>query len=192
MEQLRDAGIRRVAITTHHLADQITGHFGDGHAYGVDLEYVSEDQPLGTAGALRLVKESEQPLLVINGDILTGVRYDLMLDYHRRHGADLTVGVRPCELVLPYGVIECRGAQVTSIREKPRSQFLINAGVYLVEPSARDLIPAGRRSDMTDLIGRLLEAGRSVVSFPIIEYWLDIGQPADYEQAHADLQRARV
>ncbi len=192
VERLRDAGIRRVAITTHHLADQITGHFGDGHAYGVELEYVAENEPLGTAGALRLVKACDHPLLVINGDILTGVRYDLMLDYHRRHGAELTVGVRPCDLVLPYGVVECRGAQVMSIREKPRSHFLINAGIYLVEPSARELIPAGRRFDMTELVGRLLDAGRSVVSFPIIEYWLDIGEPADYEQAHADLQRARV
>ncbi len=192
--RLREAGIRRVAIATHHLAEQISDHFGDGQAYGVDVEYVSEQEPLGTAGALRLVGADDTPLLVINGDILTGARFDLMLDYHRRHGADLTVGVRRCELQIPYGVIECAGggARVVSVREKPRSHFLINAGVYLVEPAARRCIPADRRFDMTDLIGLLLEQGRSVVSFPITEYWLDIGQPADYEQAHADLQRARV
>jgi dTDP-glucose pyrophosphorylase/CBS domain-containing protein len=192
VEQLRTAGIRRVAITTHHLAAQIADHFGDGQAYGVEVDYVAEDEPLGTAGALRLVKECDTPLLVINGDIVTTVRYDLMLDYHRRHGAELTVAVRSCELVLPYGVVETRGARVTGLREKPRSQFLINAGIYLVEPSARGLIPAGRRFDMTDLIGRLLEAGRPVVCFPIIEYWLDIGTPADYEQSHKDLSRAGV
>jgi len=192
--RLREAGIRRVAIATHHLAEQISDHFGDGQAYGVDVEYVSEQEPLGTAGALRLVGAEDTPLLVINGDILTGARFDLMLDYHRRHGAELTVGVRRCELQIPYGVIECGGggARVVSVREKPRSHFLINAGVYLVEPAARRSIPADRRFDMTDLIGLLLEQGRPVVSFPITEYWLDIGQPADYEQAHADLQQARV
>jgi len=190
--RLRDAGIRRVVIATHHLARQITDHFGDGHAYGVELDYLTEDEPLGTAGALRLVSAHDTPLLVINGDILTGARFDLMLEYHRRHGAELTVGVRRCELQVPYGVIECRGTQVVGVREKPRSHFLINAGVYLVEPSARRSIPAGERFDMTDLIARLLEQRRSVVSFPITEYWLDIGQPADYEQAHADLERAKV
>src|SRR5882672_2046840 len=82
---LREAGITRVAIATHHMSEQISGHFGDGRAYGVEVDYVNEEEPLGTAGALRLVKEFDGPLLVINGDILTGLRYDLMLAYHRRH-----------------------------------------------------------------------------------------------------------
>ncbi|HEX6534320.1 MAG TPA: nucleotidyltransferase family protein [Gemmatimonadaceae bacterium] len=189
---LRDAGIARVAITTHHLADRITGHFGDGSGFGVELSYVSEDSPLGTAGALRLLGEVREPVLVINGDILTGISYADMLRFHRANRADMTVGVRRCDVEIPYGVLETDGAYIRGVREKPRSSFLINAGIYLLEPAVHRLIPDGRRFDMTDLIQRLLDEGRRVASFPIVEYWLDIGQRADYEQAQLDIEVAGI
>jgi dTDP-glucose pyrophosphorylase/CBS domain-containing protein len=192
IEHLRDAGIERVAITTHHLGQQIADHFGDGSAYGVHLEYVPEERPQGTAGALRLLKNFDQTFLVINGDILTGVRFRDILAFHREHGADATVGVRRCELEVPYGVLDCDGARVTNLREKPRLAFAINAGIYLLEPSVRRYIPEGRPFDMTDLLKVLLQNGRSIVSFPIVEYWLDIGTPADYEQSNKDLSQAHV
>lgn len=192
IDRLRTAGIRRVAISTHYLADSITEHFGNGDQFGVDLRYVAEDQPLGTAGALRLMGKLEEPLLVINGDILTGMRFQDMLEHHRRHRADITVGLRHCELQIPYGVVDCDGPLVEGVREKPRSSFLINAGVYLIEPWVYDMIPDGERFDMTDLIQTLLDGGHRVVGFPIVEYWLDIGQPADYEQAQVDVRLARL
>jgi len=192
VEQLCQVGIRRVNIATHYMSERIIKHFGDGHNFGVELNYVTEEQPLGTAGALGLMEVPDEPLLVINGDILTRVDFRAMLDYHREHGADLTVGVRKYDLQVPYGVIECEGARVQQVREKPLLRFFVNAGIYLLEPSVHRYIPNGERFDMTDLIQRLLEEERPVVSFPIVEYWLDIGQPVDYEQAQKDLRNGKV
>ncbi len=191
VEQLRQSGIRRVNVTTHYHPEKIREHFGDGRAFGVELDYVTEDRPLGTAGALGLLEDTQEPLLVINGDILTRVDFRALLDYHRGHGADLTVGVRQYDLQVPYGVIECQGPYVRQVREKPTIRLLVNAGIYLLEPAVRRLIPSGERFDMTDLIQLLLENGRPVVSFPIVEYWLDIGQPEDYEKAQEDANSGR-
>jgi dTDP-glucose pyrophosphorylase/CBS domain-containing protein len=192
IDRLRDAGVHRVAISTHHLANRIIDHFGNGAAHGVEVGYLSEDQPLGTAGALRLLGDVREPMVVINGDVLTGVDFRGMLAYHREHDAAVTVGVRRCELQIPYGVLDCDGPLIRGVCEKPRQSFLINAGVYLVEPTALASIPEGRRFDMTDLMAALIAEGKRVVSFPIMEYWLDIGQPSDYEQAQVDIRMARL
>jgi len=192
IKQLRQAGIRRVNITTRYRPEKIIEHFGDGQSFGVEIDYVTEDRPLGTAGALGLMQAPDEPLLVINGDILTRVDFRAMLAYHREHGADLTVAVRQYDLQIPYGVLECEGLHVCQVREKPSFRFLVNAGIYLLEPSVHCYIPNGQRFDMTDLIQRLLEDGRPVVSFPIVEYWLDIGQHVDYEQAQEDVRSGRV
>jgi len=188
IEQLRESGICRVNVTTHYLTDKITSYFGDGHEFGVELNYVSEDRPLGTAGGLRLVKDHDGPLLVINGDIMTGVRFCDLMAYHRELGADATIGVRKYELQVPYGVVDCEGPRVLRIREKPQLSFMVNAGIYVLEPSVYRHVPANERFDMPDLIKCLLEKGRHVVTFPITEYWLDIGQPADYAQAQKDAE----
>lgn len=192
IEQLRQAGIRRVNITTHYQPDKITSYFGDGQSFGIELNYVAEDRPLGTAGALSLMDIPDEPLLVINGDILTEVNFQAMLAYHREHNADLTIGVRQYDLQVPYGVVECKGPHVQQLREKPQLRFFVNAGIYLLEPSVHRYIPNGQRFDMTDLIQRLLDEGRPVVSFPIMEYWLDIGQLADYEKAQEDVRAGRL
>ena len=186
IEQLRRAGIRDVSVTTHYLQDHITRHFGDGREFGVNISYASEDQPLGTAGGLKLIERPGGPFVVINGDILTGVSFDKMLKYHSEHEAEITVGVRPYVIDVPFGVVECDDEYITQLREKPSLTLFINAGIYLLQPSACDLIPEGEFFDMTDLICKALDKGCTVVSFPIIEYWLDIGRPEDYERARAD------
>ncbi len=183
VRQLEHSGIRRVNVATHYHPEKIIEHFGDGREFGVQLSYVNEDRPLGTAGALGLLGACDEPLLVINGDILTDVDFRAMARFHFEHSADLTVAVRGYEMEVPYGVIDSAGAVVTAIREKPRLHVFVNAGIYLLHPSVHAHILAGERLDMTDLISRLIERGLSVVSFPIREYWLDIGQHADYERA---------
>ena len=183
LAQLREAGIQRVNITTHHKPEKITEHFGDGRNFGLEIRYVTEDRPLGTAGGLGLIEAPQETVLVINGDILTEVDFGSMLAFHREHGADLTVAVRQYELQVPYGVVECETVFVRSLTEKPQLRCLVNAGIYLLEPSVHRFIPSGEPFDMTELIQVLLEAGRPVASFPIREYWLDIGQHADYERA---------
>ena len=183
IHQLRKAGIHDVNLTTHYLPDSISGHFGNGEHFGVRLNYSREENPLGTAGGLRLMERPQGPFLVINGDILTGVPFQQMLQYHRSHHAMLTVGVRKYELQVPFGVVDCDDVRITKIEEKPCHSYFINAGTYLLEPAAWDLIPAGSRFDMTDLIRVLIEAGETVVGFPIMEYWIDVGRHEDYIKA---------
>jgi len=193
IDQLRHSGIRRVHVTTHYLPEKITGHFGDGRNFGVELKYVAEDRPLGTAGALGLLDSSDEPLLVMNGDILTRVDFRALLEFHRKHQADITVCSRRYDLKVPYGVIETEGPAVSRIKEKPVMNFLVNAGIYLIEPSVHRSIPKdGGRFDMTDLIQDALQRGLKIVSFPIVEYWLDIGQLKDYLQAQKDLVQGRL
>ena len=187
IDQLRNSGVYRVSITTHYHAEKIEEHFGDGRAFGIDLSYTHEIEPLGTAGALAGLRGSGDPLLVINGDILTAVDYGAMLDFHREHGATITVGVRKYEMSVPFGVLDVEGAVVKGLREKPSYSLFINAGIYLLEASVLDLIPEGKRSDMTDLIQAVLDSGTGkVISFPIHEYWIDIGQLQDYMRAQVD------
>ncbi len=192
IEQLRRSGIRDVNLTTHYLPDHIVQHFGDGEGFGIRLTYSREDQPLGTAGGLKLRDRDDGPFLVLNGDVLTGVSFEEMLHYHRKHGAELTVGVRKYEVKVPFGVVRCDDARVIALDEKPALSFLINAGVYLLEPTACDFIPEDEHFDMTDLIHKMLEEGRTVVSFPIIEYWLDVGRHEDYQQAQEDVRNGRI
>ena len=188
LQQLRDAGIKRVNLATHYKRDIIANHFGDGHNFGVKIRYVEEDQPLGTAGALGLIETSEDPLLVINGDVVTRVDFHAMLDFHRHHRADMTVAVRQHEVQLPHGVVETDGLAITGISEKPILRHFMNAGIYLLNPEMCRFVPSGRRYDMTDLISRLIAEGCRVVSFPIREYWLDIGQVEDYQKALRDFE----
>ena len=185
--QLGAAGIDRVHVTTHYRPEQIVDHFRDGSSFGVRIEYVNEEQPLGTAGALGLIENAdEQPLLVLNGDIVTDVDFRSLLHFHEEHRADLTVGVWPYEVKVPYGLVETDGEAVTAIREKPVIRSFVNAGIYLVSSEVCRSIPAGEALDMTELIERAVADGRCVVSFPLREYWLDIGELEAYQRALLD------
>jgi len=186
------AGIQRINVTTHHSPQKIMSHFGDGSEFGVDINYVNEDQPLGTAGSLGLIAEPTKPLLVMNGDILTDIDFEAMLAFHQTHEAALTVAVRQYDFKVPYGVMCCDGHVVQGVSEKPVQSFLVNAGIYMIEPSVHRDIPSDRRMDMTEFIELNLSKGRRVVSFPVIEYWLDIGQHEDFERANEDIRRGVV
>jgi dTDP-glucose pyrophosphorylase len=191
IERLQQAGVSRIHITTHYQPETIRRYFKNGADFGVELEYLAEDEPLGTAGALSLVEDDGRPLLVINGDILTQVDFRQLVAFHVEQRAALTVGVRQYDLQVPYGVIEACKGRVSALREKPRLDFLVNAGIYVVEPAIKRLVPAGERCDMTELIGRLLDLGKPVASFPIVEYWLDIGRHEDFERAQHDAATMR-
>ncbi|MFC1521689.1 nucleotidyltransferase family protein [Elusimicrobiota bacterium] len=183
IEQLRAAGVMHVNVTTHYKPEKIKEHFGNGNNFGVKIDYVNEDRPLGTAGALGLVATPKDTTLVMNGDILTSVDFRAMIAFHRENGADLTIAVRRHEVKVPYGVIENDGVRVKRIKEKPSWKMFVNAGIYLLEPSVYKLIPNGDSFDMTDLIEKLIENGFRVASFPIREDWMDIGKSDEYEKA---------
>jgi dTDP-glucose pyrophosphorylase len=189
--QLRDAGVHRLNLTTHFRGDVIRDHFKDGAGFGVEINYLDEERPLGTAGALGMLGAVDEPVLVMNGDILTRLDVRALLRFHRAQRASLTVAVRQYEMVVPFGVIDAVDGKVQGIREKPRHVFLVNAGVYLLEPAAVALIPHGERMDMPDVINALVAAGHTVASFPIVEYWLDVGRPDDYARAQSEIDPSR-
>ncbi len=192
LNKLRQSGIRSVSVTTHYLSDSITQHFKDGAEFGLNLNYVYEEEPMGTAGALAKIPRGTEPLLVINGDILTGVDARAMLDFHREHNANLTVGVRQYDIEVPFGVVETKGVSVLGITEKPVLRHFINAGIYMVDPDLCQLVPPDRHFDMPDLIAAAIAAGRLVICFPVREYWLDIGRVEHYEKARADVAEGIV
>lgn len=184
--RLREAGIRKVYLTTHYMPEKIVEHFENGCKWGVDIVYIHEKKPLGTAGALSLLPPLASPLLVINGDILTSMNFRSIFEYHHGYGADFTLAVRNFHMEVPYGVVECEDNQVINLREKPVITYLINAGIYLMEPAVIDRIPKDRFFNMTDLLPLLVQEGRRVISFPVREYWVDIGQHEDYARAKLD------
>ena len=146
-------------VTTHYQAEKIVDHFGDGGSFGVNIEYLKEETPLGTGGALGLLEKPTEPVLVINGDVLTHVDFRAMFAFHKDHGAEMTVCVRRYAVQVPYGVVECEGGYVHGLKEKPSLSFFVNAGIYLLEPTVFDLIPGGehlKHLNMTDLAERLI------------------------------------
>lgn len=196
LDRLRRAGIQHCTVTTHYLGDRIRAHFGDGTDLGIRLGYVEEESPMGTAGALRhVVAEGEsagEPLLLMNGDVLTGVDFEALLTFHREQSAKITIGVRPYEVAVPFGVVTTDGPTVTSIEEKPVLRRFINAGIYLIEPQLVDLMPTNGAFDMPDLLRLALDQGHVVAGYPITEYWQDIGSADDYRKAIEDWDRGLV
>jgi dTDP-glucose pyrophosphorylase/CBS domain-containing protein len=188
VQQIREAGFQKVMIAVNYRHEVIEEHFGDGSAFGVDIGYIHERERLGSAGALGLVRdELDRPFIVLNADLLTKVNLGALARFHSEQGNALTVGVRQCVIEVPYGVVELEGLAVSRLTEKPSLEFFVNAGIYAVSPDAVKLMPAEvREFNMTDLIDAALAAGARVGSFPIREYWLDIGQLADYERAEGD------
>src|SRR5437588_3768288 len=189
IEQLRQAGVSQLFLATHYKNECFSSYFGDGRDFGVAINYLNEEQPLGTAGALSRLAEASAPLLIVNGDILTNLNYRSMLAFHQENSADMTVAVRHYEFRVPYGVVTTDGVKVKGLVEKPEHRFLVNAGIYLLEPSVCKHVPRGKRFDMTDLIATLLIEDRKVIAFPVREYWIDVGDLENYEQARADADK---
>lgn len=189
IERLRYAGIADIVVALHHKADMIRGCLGDGTRLGVRIEYVEEPTPLGTMGALALLRgRLDRPFFVVNGDILTKCDFRAMWDFHRSQDrVAMTVGVSVHQVEIPYGEFTLRGTRVVEVEEKPRKEYPVNAGIYVVDPSAVDVMPAGEPCDATDLIRLLLARGRAVAAYLISEYWLDVGRLYDFEKANRDV-----
>ncbi|HGY9583144.1 nucleotidyltransferase family protein [Vibrio harveyi] len=184
------AGFVNFYISTHYMPEQIINYFGDGSDLGIKINYVHEDEPLGTGGALGLLPESlpaDLPLILMNGDVLTKVDFQRLLDFHQENQADATMCVREYDYQIPYGVINGEGNKVTSMVEKPIQRFFVNAGIYVVSPRVINSVPKNFRVDMPTLLERHMEERDNVLMFPIHEYWLDIGRMDDFNRAQADI-----
>ncbi|MBI2789642.1 MAG: nucleotidyltransferase family protein [Elusimicrobia bacterium] len=190
LEQMIAAGFTRFSFTVNYLAEQIERHFGDGSRWGAEIEYVRETRPLGTAGALGLLKHpGTEPLLVLNGDILTKVDFPALIEFHRAEKGLATICVKHHEIQVPYGVVEHAGKRLTRFVEKPTQRFLVNAGIYVLDPRALAGLPKRRACDMPEFLERIRRGRRGgVACFPIQEYWLDIGGPKEFSRAEKDYE----
>lgn len=186
IERAKLDGITKFLLSVNYLKEMIEEYFGDGSKFGVRIDYLREDCPLGTAGALKLIAPLPcEALIVTNGDILTDVRYGDVLDFHLHRNAKATMAVRLHEWRHPYGVLKLSQDQIIGVDEKPITRTHINAGVYVLDPEVIDLIPAHERYDMTSLFIDLANQHRPGIAYPIYESWLDVA-------GHDDLSRANT
>lgn len=183
------AGFHNFYISLHYMPEQIQAHFGDGSRWNVNITYIYEQEPLGTGGALGLLPDNlpDLPLIIMNGDLLTTIDFEKLLQFHNKQSADATMCVRDYEYQIPFGVINGEGNQITSIVEKPIQRLFVNAGIYVINPNVRKQVKANQRIDMPTLLEQNIEQKNNVLMFPIHEYWLDIGRIDDYQRAQIDI-----
>lgn len=180
-------GFKNIILSVNYKANMIEEYFGDGSELGASIEYIHEENQMGTAGALSLMREKlTEPFFVMNGDLLTNINFDHMYDYHRLHNADATMAVRKYDFQVPYGVVNVSGHSVTSIEEKPIHEFFVSGGIYILDHSVLKYIPDGVFFDMPTLFEKMIDNDNEVVSFPIREYWLDIGRIEEYDKANKE------
>jgi dTDP-glucose pyrophosphorylase len=186
IERAKSQGFEHFIVAIHFLGHMIEDHFGDGSRWGVHIEYLREQSPLGTAGALSLLDpRPDAPFLVSNGDVLTDIHYGELLDFHRRHAAVATMAVRLHEWEHPFGVVHTKGVDIVGFEEKPVSRSHINAGIYVLDPRALDRLAAAEYCDMPALFGRLQEVSARTIVYPMHEPWLDVGRETDLALAHS-------
>ncbi len=187
IERARAEGFQRFVLAIHYLGHMIEDYFGDGSRWQVQIDYLREESPLGTAGAIGLLNPRPvAPFLVSNGDVLADIRYGELLDFHCRHGASATMAVRLHEWQHPFGVVRTKGVDIIGFEEKPIARSHINAGIYVLEPVALDSLSAGEHCDMPTLFSRLQERASRTIVYPMHEPWLDVGRPDDLSRAIAE------
>jgi dTDP-glucose pyrophosphorylase len=188
IERARSEGFNRFVLATHYLGHMIEDHFGNGAKWNVEISYLREQSPLGTAGALSLLPQSpSDPVVVTNGDVLTDIHYGELLDFHIRHRAAATMAVRLHEWQHPFGVVKTKGVDIIGFEEKPITRSHINAGIYVLEPRALELLGHEEHCDMPTLFERLQQQAERAIVYPMHEPWLDVGRPDDLKLARAAL-----
>lgn len=184
IDRLISFGIQKIYISVKYLGEQIQEYFGDGSKKGICIEYIWEDEPLGTAGALSLVEQyNTDHVLLMNSDLFTNVDFeDLYLDLINQ-GADMAVASTEYKVDIPYAVFETKEDQVVNFKEKPSYIFHSNAGIYILNKSLINRIPKNKFYDITDLMEELVKENGKLIHNPIVGFWIDIGSPTDYKQA---------
>jgi len=178
-------GFVNIVLCVSYKSEIIEAYFKDGSAFGVNIEYVHENKRMGTAGALSLAKEKlSEPFFVMNGDLLTNINFENMLEYHLSNNAIATMGVREYDFQVPYGVVKTDGVNIVSIEEKPVHQFFVSGGIYVLSQEVLKYIPEDAYYDMPTLFEKVIEKKEKSISFAIHEYWLDIGRVEEFEKAN--------
>jgi len=188
IERMVASGVNDIFISINYLGEKIQQYFGNGERWNCQLHYLKEESELGTAGPLTLLNGRVQgTLLVANGDLVTSVDFAAMLALHKENSYDLTIGVCAHGIEVPYGVVDVsETGRVVHIKEKPTQTFMVNAGIYVLEPSLIALVPRGKPYPMTDLIQEVISKDMPIGAFPIFERWIDVGLPNQYFNAQSE------
>jgi dTDP-glucose pyrophosphorylase len=189
IDRLRNFGIDDLHISVKYLGKQIVDYFEDGSNKNIQIEYLWEDEPLGTVGAMSMIKHFEHDyVLLTNSDLLTNLNYEhFFLDFIERD-ADFSVVTIPYEVKIPYAVLENENGLVKNFKEKPTYTYYSNGGIYLMKKDMVDLIPKNEFFDATDLMEKLISLKKKVISYPLIGYWLDVGRHEDLKKAQEDIK----
>lgn len=184
IERCISNGFKSFYISVNYLKEQIIDYFGDGSSWGISIKYLVEDAPLGTAGSLQLLREKlDHPFIVINGDVLTRFKPSALLRFHAEQSSDATICVHEHFETLPFGVVKAHGSNLESFEEKPTYRYLVNAGIYVLDPSLLPLLPSHKAIDMPTFLEIIQKENHRVSVFPIHEYWLDVGRPESLRHA---------
>ena len=190
VERFVDYGFVNIVMSVGFKSHVIQDFFKDGGKFGANIEYIIEDKRMSTAGALSLLpKIPNEPFFVMNGDLLTNVNFEHFLNFHTQNNAKATMGVREYDFQVPFGVLNLEGEKIKSIIEKPVHKFFVNAGMYILNPDCINLIPKGEFYDMPTFFNKLIQMNENTISFPIREYWLDIGRMKEFEKANDEYHK---
>ena len=188
IENFSNQGFVNIHLCLNYKGKMIRDYFGDGNQLGVEISYIEEDRRLGTAGALSLMDEHpKEPIIVMNGDLLTKVDFVRLLEFHNKQGFVATMAMREFEQQVPYGVLRVgEGYRLEELVEKPVERYYVNAGIYILNPETLHLVPEQKFYDMPTLFNQLIDKEHAVGSFPLRDYWVDIGRVEDLERASAE------
>jgi len=193
LRQMKKAGLSEFILTVGHLAELLRAFFGNGERWGINIEYSMEDIPLGTAGPLSLIaSQLESTFVVTNGDVLTTLDFNDLIDFHTRSGSIATIASHNREVDIDLGVLQFDGNnELTGYIEKPTYNFEVSMGIYVFEPRVLEYIPYNQYLDFPDLVLNLIQSGESVKRYGFNGYWQDLGRAEDYEQAVQDFDKLR-
>jgi dTDP-glucose pyrophosphorylase len=188
IERAKADGFNKFILVIHYLGHMIQDYFGDGARFGVHIEYLREEEPLGTAGGLGFLNPlPDIPFVVCNGDVISGIHLGEFLDFHAEHGAAATMAVRSHEWQHPFGVVQIEGLEIVGFEEKPISRTHINAGVYALDPASLEVLNPGMHCDMPTLFKCLHNRALKTIAYPMHEMWMDVGRPDDLRQMNAEI-----
>jgi dTDP-glucose pyrophosphorylase/CBS domain-containing protein len=189
VERFESYGFVEIIMCIGYKSNIIQDFFEDGSKFGVNIKYIHEEKRLGTAGALSFLTNEQtlkEPFFVMNGDLLTNVNFEHLLDFHLSNHSKATMCVREYDFQVPYGVVSIENGRIKTIDEKPTHKFFVSAGIYVLNPPCIDIIPKNQYYDIPSLFEKMIESNNKVISFPLHEYWLDIGQLDEYNRANQE------
>ena len=192
IDQAKESGFVNILLSINFKGELIQEYFGDGSNFGVNISYVKESEPLGTAGSLGLLKEiPDLPVIITNGDVLADVKFSDVLEFHNSNMASATMVIHHYDWQHPFGVVELNGIEIESIEEKPVKRTNVNSGIYVLNPEVIGDIKRNKYCDMPDVFKNLMKSDRKVVAFPMHEDWLDLGCHADLSKADTKFKNLR-